>query len=486
VSPLRWRFASTLALPLLAAAVGIGLRQAPTPAFDHGKHAKLFVACTTCHAGLELAGAGAFPPPSACATCHDGAPLARVPWQPRGGPRVSNLRFDHLRHAGLRRARGDTTGTCADCHADRGAGWMQVRAPSAPQCLSCHTPGRTEHFSAPDSACATCHLPLARATTLPPERVARFPAPPSHRAAGFLGTGAGGHGVLSSGSAGGGRVAASCATCHARDFCASCHVNAPEVSSIQALEPDPRSLTLRHELKAPAGHAAKDFEERHGALAGRSGASCATCHTRESCFACHRAQAPSAALALFAAGPGRGEGAKTTRRAPRSHTPEWSARHGPMAAASMRSCAGCHTRDSCLSCHVPDPARRGSYHPAGYLTRHPADAYSRSSSCADCHNTGEFCQTCHAQAGLSARRTLLGAAGYHDGNRQFFVGHGQAARQALESCVSCHVERDCLTCHSVVKGRGFNPHGPGFDPERMLRKNPQLCIACHGTAIPRR
>jgi hypothetical protein len=99
---------------------------------------------------------------------------------------------------------------------------------------------------------------------------------------------------------------------------------------------------------------------------------------------------------------------------------------------------------------------------------------------------GEFCQTCHAQSGLSARRTLVGPAGYHDGNRQFFLGHGQAARQALESCVSCHVERDCLTCHSVVRGRGFSPHGPGFDPERMLRKNPQLCIACHGTSIPRR
>ena len=90
------------------------------------------------------------------------------------------------------------------------------------------------------------------------------------------------------------------------------------------------------------------------------------------------------------------------------------------------------------------------------------------------------------QAGVTARRTLLGAGGYHDGNRQFFVGHGQAARQSLESCVSCHIERDCLTCHSVVRGRGFSPHGPGFDSERMLRKNPQLCIACHGTAIPRR
>jgi hypothetical protein len=486
VNPRGWRYAPALAVPLLAAALGAGLRQPAAPAFDHARHSSLFVTCTTCHEGMEKAGADAFPPASACAACHDGTSMPRVPWQPRSGPRISNLRFDHLRHAELRRTRGDSAGACENCHADRGAEWMQIRAPSAPQCLGCHTPGRTGHLTAPDSACATCHLPLARATALPQERVARFPAPPSHQATGFVGAGPAGHGKQAKQAAGRGRVAGSCATCHARDFCAACHVNAPEVAAIQALEPDRRSLVLRHELKAPTSHAEKDFENHHGTLAGRTGSSCATCHTRESCFACHRAQAPAAALALAAAGPGRGEGAKTTRRAPSSHTPGWGERHGPVAAASMRSCAGCHTRDYCLSCHVPDPARRGSYHPAGYLTRHPADAYSRSSSCSDCHNNGEFCQTCHAQAGLSTKRTLLGAAGYHDGNRQFFVGHGQAARQALESCVSCHVERDCLTCHSVVKGRGFNPHGPGFDSERMLRKNPQLCIACHGTSIPRR
>jgi hypothetical protein len=484
VIELGWRHATALAVPLFAALVGGGLRQAPAPAFDHGKHAKVFVSCTTCHAGIEQQGAAVFPPATACATCHDGEPLKRVEWQARSGPRVSNLHFDHRRHAELRRAGGDTTGGCEDCHADRGASWMQVRAPSAPQCLGCHTPGRVEHLTAPDSACATCHLPLARAAALPRERVAKFPTPPSHRVQGFLT--ASGHGAQARAASGRLRVAASCATCHARDFCAACHVDAPETATIQALDPDPRSLALPHELKAPASHLPRDFKSRHGSLAGNDGASCRSCHTRESCFTCHRAEAPASALALYAAGPGRGEGARTARRAPATHTPGWDERHGPAASAAMRSCAGCHARDYCLSCHKPDPARRGSYHSAGYLTRHPAEAYSRASSCTDCHNTGEFCQSCHLQAGLSAKRTLLGASGYHDGNRQFFLGHGQAARQSLESCVSCHVERDCLTCHSVVKGRGFNPHGPGFDPERMLRKNPQLCIACHGTAIPRR
>ncbi|MEZ4378739.1 MAG: cytochrome c3 family protein [Gemmatimonadales bacterium] len=91
--------------------------------------------------------------------------------------------------------------------------------------------------------------------------------------------------------------------------------------------------------------------------------------------------------------------------------------------------------------------------------------------------------TCHAQAGLGARNTLQ-AGPYHDAKGAFLVGHGQAARQSLESCVSCHVERDCTVCHSAQGGRRFNPHGPGFDAERLRRRNPEMCIACHGRAIP--
>ena len=110
--------------------------------------------------------------------------------------------------------------------------------------------------------------------------------------------------------------------------------------------------------------------------------------------------------------------------------------------------------------------------PGAVITIRPASwsgtrrsAYARQTTCADCHNAQQFCLSCHAQAGLSASRTL-GSSSFHDGRAAFIVGHGQAARQSLESCVSCHVERDCMACHSSV-GRGFrfNPHGPGFDAE---------------------
>jgi hypothetical protein len=138
----------------------------------------------------------------------------------------------------------------------------------------------------------------------------------------------------------------------------------------------------------------------------------------------------------------------------------------------------------CLTCHRPDVGPQSRYHPESFLTRHPSAAYSRSASCSDCHNPAQFCQSCHQQAGVVAARRI-GAAGYHDAFRGFALGHGQAARQSLESCASCHAERDCTACHSAVGGGfRFNPHGPGFNAARMRSKNPSLCIACHGTAIP--
>ncbi len=457
-------------------------RQQPDQ-FDHARHARLFVACSTCHVGITRPGAPVFPAPTACATCHNGTTERRVSYVAPTAPRPSNLKFSHVQHAARRRATSDTSGSCDICHADPGAGWMQVHGPQPAQCVACHTQGRGQHLALPDTACATCHVPLAQATTLSLARIRAFPRPPSHDAPGFMT--ATGHGTLARHGSAGSAVAQSCATCHARDFCVTCHVDAPEVAAIQALAPDPRSLVLPHQLTAPPSHSAANFETMHGRLAGPNAASCRTCHTQESCITCHRGAAPSAVLALYHAGAGRGPGARTVASKPTSHlATHWATQHGPVASASMRSCTTCHARAECLVCHKPDPGNRGGYHPAGYLTTHPADAYTRSSSCSDCHNTGQFCQTCHQQSGLTSHRALLGAAGYHDGNRQFFLGHGQAARQALESCVSCHTERDCLTCHSVVGGRGFDPHGPGFNPVEMLRRNPQLCITCHGRAIP--
>ena len=443
--------------------------------FDHQRHARLFPSCTTCHAGAENPDSSLFPSATGCAACHDGTIEPRVTWQPPAAPHPSNLKFVHdlvplMTHP---TARGPEPLGCRDCHIPDGAPWMTVQRAQPDKCLSCHSPGAT-HLAAPDTVCSTCHMPLVRAASLRPADIAAFPVPPSHRTAGW--TEGAGHGRTAAAGA------QSCAVCHARDFCMTCHVDAPERAAIQALEPDPRSTAIAVRLERPASHRDATWLQRHGATARTSPQQCATCHTQESCLACHAASQRVGA-ALHRAGPGRGLGAQPRRGPPTSHRENFASRHASFAAATPGTCAGCHVRTDCLQCHRPNAASTPAYHPAGFVTRHPAAAYAREARCADCHNAQSFCQSCHAQAGLVATRGPLGS-GYHDASRQFIAGHGQAARQSLESCAACHAERDCLTCHSALGGRHFNPHGPGFDAARLKRKNPQMCTVCHGNAIP--
>jgi Doubled CXXCH motif (Paired_CXXCH_1) len=447
--------------------------------FDHQQHQKLFPQCTSCHPGAAEPGRDLWPSAESCAACHDGRVERVVEWRPPTTLPRTNLRFTHQEHAGavLTSSRRDSLPQCEACHS-QGGSRMRVQLAVVQSCLDCHQI-RTAHLAAPDTSCATCHLPLPQATRLTERDVAEFPVPDSHRRPGFA---SGLHGKLARPSVAGEQVSQACATCHARDFCSSCHVNAPEVPFIQALAPDRRSLATRAELEAPADHHDPDFLTRHGDAARKSPATCATCHTQESCLTCHVGK-PAAVMVLPASGPGRARGATTRRMRPASHGRDFSEIHGPVANARPQSCEGCHVRTQCLDCHRPNPADPSpGYHPPGFLSRHPAAAYSRETSCSDCHNTGQFCSECHVKAGLSARGELNG--GYHDAKQFFLLGHGQAARQNLESCVGCHAERDCLACHSALTGRRFNPHGPGFDPSTLRRKNSQVCTACHGASIP--
>src|SRR5690606_18120804 len=227
----------------------------------------------------------------------------------------------------------------------------------------------------------------------------------------------------------------------ARNLCITCHVDAAESPVILALELDDRTPAYTASMPVPPSHLAPDFLRTHGRQAERGGASCATCHTRQSCETCHTGAAPRIVAALPAASAGRAAGVALTRRPPASHTREFREGHGPEANARPATCEGCHERPMCLECHRPEGAQERRYHAAAFLTRHPSAAYAREASCSDCHNPAQFCQSCHQQSGLVADGRL-GRAGYHDAFRGFSLGHGQAARQSLESCASCHAERD--------------------------------------------
>jgi len=454
-----------LALLALGGGTVIARARGGPDRFDHTKHAALFPSCTSCHAGAIDSTVGLFSAPGAsCAACHDGTAQRHVDWTPRAGRRPSNLAFDHAAHPKV--------GDCRNCHADAGAPWMTVHPAQPAACFACHGDRGTDHLAQADTLCVSCHTPLARTgPELLAAMVAQFPRPASHHPDDF-GAG-GGHGRLAKS---GDR---SCATCHAQEYCTQCHVDGDRLPALARLGSDPRARAVPVAFRAPRSHSSTTFERGHGGLARRDPQQCATCHTQESCTSCH-ALVPRAAERLVAKTPMGATGAVVMRTPPASHlTPDWASAHGPFASARPQNCAGCHARTQCLECHRTDAAsgERTGFHPRGFLASHPAAAYARSTSCADCHNTQSFCQDCHVQSGVVAAGRLRG--GFHDGRQGFLFGHGQAARQSLESCVSCHAERDCLTCHSSARGRGFDPHGPGFDGDRLKRKNPGLCAACH-------
>ncbi|HEX7023691.1 MAG TPA: hypothetical protein VF187_02640, partial [Gemmatimonadales bacterium] len=335
-----------LAFTLMLAGFGAwaGSPRLAAPAFDHAVHLKLFPgSCTTCHLGAAETGAPFFPEAARCAACHDGVVQRRIAWAPPGTPPPSNLRFTHPRH---RAATADSV-RCVQCHALSDSGRTVVRR-EASRCIGCHLPGG-EHLSAANDKCATCHLPLAEAKGLSKEAVADFPVPDSHLEPDF---GPGGHGKLAEtrGRDGGITIAPSCATCHARNFCANCHVNAPDLPAIRALALDDRSLVHAFTFAAPASHTAPGFIAVHGKEARRRTATCATCHSQSSCATCHAgATLPKPVMAMPQSGPGRAPGAQLKRHPPLSHIASFREGHGRQASASPRSCATCHTQADCLS-----------------------------------------------------------------------------------------------------------------------------------------
>jgi len=264
-----------------------------------------------------------------------------------------------------------------------------------------------------------------------------------------------------------------CATCHGvatpdgsaypePAFCGSCHNGtvAPEIG-----------------WTPPAEHTVMNSRFDHAQHIDAAENECSDCHVEpgpsgdiklaivESCLDCHEQTQATVAMSSSP-----------------WHGAEWVNSHAADAAASPQTCANCHVRQDCLDCHMPDMASGApGYHRADFLAGHATAAYSRETSCYDCHNAGSFCLSCHQQAGLVTR---VGTdAAFHDAGSSFSTGHGQAARQGLETCVACHTESDCVRCHSASTAR-INPHGPGWEGDDLQAKNSRACILCHGNSIP--
>ncbi len=463
------------------------------------QHDKLFPQCSGCHQGIPSGNlVTSVPDSSMCGECHNNRDRAKVAWTAPTRS-ASNLRFTHVAHMGLTDAVG---ATCTTCHATPDARWMHVDRATPAQCLSCHSHRANAHL-ANDNRCATCHVPLTQATRLTATRIAAFAKPPSHGQRDFTQR----HNVTT-------EVAqAQCAICHARESCARCHVNAAQITTRFGLVSDARVALMAGKpasYTAPASHRTAEYLETHGPIARAIVQSCANCHARSSCQACHTgktaadviAQLPMAeksgaqgvqiratavpwnglteSLTLagrIALGPASRQPRSVTGRESRTaqvHAPGFSRTHGAAAAASQLNCEGCHTKSYCADCHGGEGKRR--FHVANFASRHAPEAWGRETDCQQCHNAEVFCRGCHMQVGLSAKgRTNVG---FHTAVPLWTLQHGQAARQGLQTCTSCHTQKDCMQCHAQ-NGRRINPHGANFDARRMWKANRLTCLRCH-------
>lgn len=440
--------------------------QQPTGAFPHASHARLFLSCASCHAGVTTGDrARVYPAPSTCARCHNGRDAKAVAWMPPL-PKPTNLTFTHSLHEARSSAAGENV-ACVNCHAAQAdTSWMHVRAAGANDCVGCHAHAAPEHL-AETAACRSCHNTLADSRALPVATIAAFPKPATHARTNFLST----HAPRSD------AAVAQCATCHTRESCVRCHANASQLPSIKGLAADQRVAQLVRGrapvYPTPATHGSADWKFGHGGDARKATQSCANCHTQASCKSCHAGAKASAVIAALPQ-PTDGGAQGVTIQKPVVHAAGFLAQHKTAAASGRMDCTGCHQQRECSACHAGTSSRR--YHPLDFSETHAPAAYAQEQNCSSCHRTETFCRSCHLKSDVTTSGARTGAA--HTAQPAWLLQHGEAARRGLTGCTTCHQQRDCLRCHSDV-GLKVNPHGQNFPAASLSARSRQMCATCH-------
>ena len=466
----RERFPTAVLVALLAVGLtglGVSLHGMQEEPFPHADHQGLFPLCTGCHEGIPLGDvADWYPEPDSCERCHDGVERDSVTWD-RPGERIDNVAFEHVEHAEALESEGDPEQDCAACHIPEGEGRMFVSdAIQLDSCWGCHEHETDEHYDI-DQACETCHIPLAE-TDFEQARIEAIPVPPNHEDPLFI---AEEHGRAVPGRAD------RCATCHVQERCVACHVDVT-LTEIVAVPRAAEGMFVppqEPEYPEPSSHLDGGWIAAHQVQV-EAQRECSTCHTTDDCRTCHVGIVPELVEALPERMNTVAPGVGVTARAPDSHESMFFMEaHPTLASSDQRSCATCHVETFCVLCH--DAPVGGGYHPQDFVARHSANAFARDTECANCHSAQVFCRECHADAGLTGSGRL--GPGYHDGGPIWLLRHGQAARQSLESCTTCHRQQDCIQCHGVLGAFKVSPHGRDFDAERAWKRSARTCFACH-------
>ncbi len=313
---------------------------------------------------------------------------------------------------------------------------------------------------------------------------------------------------------------ANCQTCHEEQLannCTYCHTS-DDPSTFVAFENPPRELLFNHEQHATGQnldcmtcHAGIDEMATAGTDHVPAMAGCMTCHdgakAPNACESCHT---------NFA-----------TLRPKEHNRTDFAKEHKLLARVQDASCASCHTQESCQDCHVnaglvqttssgrdmvsPRSPRLTAndraqgmalarVHDLNFRFTHGIAASAKTAECATCHDARDFCSTCHASGGnvnqLQFRPQSHQRAGFALIGRGTGGGlHAQLARRDIESCASCHdaqgADPTCVTCHmdsDGIQGTDAKTHSIGFmSGERgNWHTDPgSSCFVCHSDANAR-
>jgi hypothetical protein len=350
------------------------------------------------------------------------------------------IRFNHTKHLGK-----DIGASCKTCH---GGAYKSTTAndalvPTGELCDACHSTDHSDlsKVKAGDDAmgqCSFCHVgyKATDGNVVPPLALPRANLLFNHKA-------------------------------HSdRNIaCAQCH------GAIDQLE-----LATRDQLPRMQG-CFKCHQKADSASQGEAKGACDVCH--------FRGDRGTLIKTMFASG---------TLEPPRwlhnsEHTPDFIERHKTVAADDSQFCANCHKEDFCTDCH-DGRVRPRTIHPSDYLNMHPIEARMGTQQCESCHRDQSFCLDCHLRVGVGESSPVMAKdnARFHppkaiwsDPPRR--PGHHSfEAERNLNQCVSCHTERDCVTCHGALGvGGGFDPHQNGFlgGCARQFSRNPRPCLVCH-------
>jgi len=259
-----------------------------------------------------------------------------------------------------------------------------------------------------------------------------------------------------------------CGTCHDVedvDNCGLCHSNADEPSGSSPLL---RGIEFDHskhdgdDFQCHVCHGSSESSEKRY-IQVPSKPLCMRCHDGESaswdCALCHE---QSVSLIDI-------------------HPLEWVTQHADEASLRRDWCETCHRSENyCQDCHEGDNLS-GITHSLDYSLTHGLDAASKEIDCSQCHDSRQFCNECHVrELRLPWQHSTI----------TWLMDHGDAARDDIENCASCHDEQDptCSRAGCHVDRDGLAGTDPAIHPQSMSRfdrsgpwhdDKSYFCFQCH-------